>query len=302
MNTEVTKPKVLAIVGPTASGKSGLAIALAKRFAGEIISADSRQVYRGLDVGTAKVTPAEMGDIPHHCLDIVDVSTIYTAADFKRDGTKAIEYIIENNHLPIIAGGTFFYVDTLLDKISHPAVPPNQALRAELEDLSTDTLFARLQKLDPVRAKTIDAQNRRRLIRALEIADALGEVPEPEVKETPYDTLTIGLTVEKEVLLKKLKARAEEWLSGPFETEVRALLENGVKRERLTEIGFEYLLMLAYIDGLLSADAFIQKCVEKNWQYAKRQLTWLKRDNTIKWFEPHDPKIFELVQSFLSSQ
>lgn len=293
------KQKILVVAGPTASGKTSLAIKLAKRFSGEVISADSRQVYRGLDIGTAKVTEAEMDGVPHHILDVADVDTVYSADDFKRDGTRAIEAIIEKGHLPIIAGGTFFYVDVLLGKTSPPEVPPNPALRTELETKSLAELQALLAEQDPRRATTIDTENPRRLIRALEVVDALGAVPPLLDSESPYGVLTLGIKTEKAALREKFRGRAEDWASGPFEAEVRKLLADGVTRERLSEIGFEYLLMLSYIDGKLDRDEFIQRCIEKNWQYAKRQNMWLKRDETIKWFEADNEAVFAEVERFL---
>ncbi|MEZ4200672.1 MAG: tRNA (adenosine(37)-N6)-dimethylallyltransferase MiaA [Candidatus Paceibacterota bacterium] len=301
MNAANKKPKLLVIVGPTASGKTGLAIKLAKQFKGEVVSADSRQVYRGLDIGTAKVTREEMDGVPHHLIDVADVDTIYTAADFKRDATAAVEAILERGNLPIIAGGTFFYVDTFLGKVTTPHIKPNPELREELEQKDVAELHRRLTNKDPRRAAEIDPHNKRRLIRALEIIHDLEYVPPAEPLEPAYDVLTIGITTEKEVLREKFAARAQEWLSGGFQNEVTQLLKNGVSRERLQEIGFEYQLMLEYIDGNLTKETFVEKFIQKNWQYAKRQLTWLKRDNTIHWFEKDDPAIIATIKTWLEN-
>jgi len=279
------KQKVLAVVGPTASGKTSLAITMAEEFNGEVISADSRQVYKGLDEGTAKVTQAEMQGVPHHLISICDIDTTYTATDFARDAAEAIEDISARGKLPIIAGGTFFYLDQLRGGFAAAPVAPNPTLRNELETLSTEALLLELESKDPRRAADIDPHNRRRLIRSLEIVAALGAVPPPTKSDSLYDFLIIGLERGKEELRSRFAVRAKEWLRGPFETEVRHLLDSGVSRERLHEIGFEYQLMLEYIDGTLTDDAFIQKCIEKNWQYAKRQMTWLKKDLAIQWIE-----------------
>lgn len=297
-----TKTKIVAIVGPTASGKTDIAISVAEHFSGEVISADSRQVYRSLDIGTAKVTPEETRGVAHHLIDVVEPEEVYTAADFVRDGRQAITDIISRHHLPIIAGGTFFYLDALLGKISLPDVPPNPTLRAELEKKDPTDLFAALEKLDPARAATIEPDNTRRLVRALEIIAATGGVPTNTSTESPYQYLTIALLVPKDILRERFAARATTWLAGGFQAEVEGLLARGVTRERLQEIGFEYTLMLEYMDSKLDQAAFVQKFVEKNWQYAKRQLTWLKRDKHIVWEQPENREaIFRHIDTFLRS-
>jgi len=290
------KPKIVVVVGATASGKTGLAIEIAKRFNGEVISADSRQVYRNLDIGTAKVTKEEMQGIPHHLIDVVEIDQVYTAADFKKDASEVIASIVSKDGLPIIAGGTFFYIDTLLGRVTTPEVPPNEALRAELEKLDTKTL----ESLAPNRYLTIDTNNRRRLIRAIEIASTLGFVPESGQTDCPYQVLTIGIETAKENLREKFAARAKAWLKNGFLAEIESVLATGISRERLEEIGFEYRVGLQLLDDELSEEEFIQKFIEKNWQYAKRQLTWLKRDQTIHWFKKDDPEILNTIEKFLT--
>ncbi len=295
--------KIVAIVGPTGSGKTGLAIQLAKQFGGEVISADSRQVYRELNIGTEKVTVAEMEGVPHHLLDICDTGDVYTATDFKRDAAAAIADITDRGKLPIIAGGTFFYIDILLGRISTPTVSPNFPLREQLEQLDTETLYAQLQAHDPVRASTIDQQNKRRLVRALEVVDALGTVPKHiNEAEEAYTVLHIGLEVQKEILRTRLHTRAAEALERGLVDETRKLLEGGTTRDRLNEIGLEYRLVIEHLDGKLSEADLLQKLEEKNWQYAKRQMTWLKRDNSIRWFSPTDvANIRNTVHVFLNN-
>ena len=298
-----TKSKILAIVGPTASGKTALSITLAREFNGEIISADSRQVYRGLDIGTGKVTEEEMEGVPHHLLDIVEPTEVYTAEDFRRDATNAITDICDRNRLPIIAGGSSFYIDLLRGKSASAPVSPNALLRKELEKLSTEQLFAKLQATDPKRAATIDPRNRRRLVRALEIVDALGNVPEAAEKASPYDWLIIGVSVSKETLLQNFSLRLEDWLVAGFQTEVEQLLRAGVTRERFAELGFEYTLMLEFIDQNVSLNELQERFVQKNWQYAKRQMTWFKQDSGVAWYSPAAlPAIKKRVADFLHDQ
>lgn len=295
------KPKVIVIVGPTASGKTGLAIEIAKRFAGEVISADSRQVYRGMDIGSAKVTKEEMQGISHHLLDVVDPTEVYTAADFKQDGEKALNDILGRNKLPIIAGGTFFYIDSLLGKVALPEVEPNPELRARLEKKSAADLFMQLQNLDPERAVNIDPENKRRLIRAIEIADKLGQVPALQTKDMSYDVLTIGLNADMTTHGEVIKQRLVERLDKGMIAEVENLLAKGVTHERLEDFGLEYRYVSYYLQGKLSYDQMVEELAIKIRQFAKRQMTWLKRDESIHWFEKDDQEVFVLVDHFLKS-
>lgn len=282
----VSKPKVLVIVGSTASGKTSLAIEIAKQYNGEIISADSRQVYRGLNIGTAKVTESEMQGIPHHCIDVADVHEIYTAKDFVYDGETAISDITNRGRLPIIAGGTFFYVDLLLGRVNMPEVPPNHAFRVELEAMSAAELFAELRERDNARAATIDPNNKRRLIRALEIIAAIGRVPDIPTEEH-YNTLWLGIKLSREDIRDRLKIRAYEWLTGGFEQEIAWLLKQDLTPERIAEFGFEYAVGIAWYRGELTNEEFIEQITAKNWQYAKRQLQWLKKNERINWLTPN---------------
>lgn len=282
-----TKPKIIVIVGATASGKTSLSITLAKKFSGEIISADSRQVYKNLNIGTGKITTKEMQDVPHHLLDVASPINVYTVDDFQIDASNAIAEIVSRGHLPIIAGGTFFYIDILLGRVTHPKVPRNSILREHLETMSTNELFQKLKTHDPARAKTIDSKNPRRLIRALEIIDTLGKVPQIPVKEN-YSVLTIGIKCEKEELRLRFHNRAKQWLDEGFMTEIEILLKQGITIQRLNEIGFEYILGLQLYNKEINEEAFLQKFVEKNWQYAKRQNLWLKKDSSIVWINNND--------------
>lgn len=311
------KPKVIVIVGPTASGKTGLSLLLAKQFQGEVINADSRQVYKGLDIGTEKITHEEMEGIPHHLLSIVDINTVYTAMDFKKDAAVAIDEITARRTIPIIAGGTFFYIDALLGKMGTAPVEPNWQLREELEKFSTEDLYKQLQEKDARRASTIEKDNKRRLIRALEIINTLSLVPEQiTTKESPYDVLTIGITVNKEVLKERLHIRAQSALTRGLIEETQSLLASGVQKERLSEIGLQYKVVMEYLNSQtniqtqkvrgqtpyspMTKEELIQKLGEKNWQYAKRQLLWLKRNEDIVWFERDETeKMTKQVISFL---
>ena len=295
---------MIAVVGPTASGKTGLAIELALQFNGEVISADSRQIYRGLNIGTAKVTAEEMRGVPHHLIDIIEPTERYSVADFVRDAHAAINDITARGKLPIVAGGTFFYVDALLGSVQLPEVAPNPTLRTELDALSTDKLAERLRALDPQRAANIDQHNRRRLVRAIEIATELGSVPAPEFAPEQIqeqDTLWLGLERDRDELRERFRERATTWLKAGLLDEIGNLKAAGVDEERLAELGFEYRLGCTLLNGTIDEATFVEQFVAKNWQYAKRQMTWLRRNPDITWLTPpYEATARSLTESFLA--
>ncbi len=296
------KIPLIVIVGPTASGKTSLSIKIATTHNGEVISADSRQVYRGLDIGSGKVTPSEMTGVPHHLLDVADPQTVYTASDFKRDATAAMTTIVGRDHLPVVVGGTFFYLDTLLGDISFPQVPPNDELRALLETKSTEELYATLTTLDPERAATIDKDNPRRLVRAIEIATALGKVPTPTPTDSSYRTLKLGIDIDRETLHTNIHTRLQSRLDDGMVAEVEGLVARGVTHDRLESFGLEYRYISRYLRGLLTYDDMVTELETKIRQFAKRQYTWLKRDTDIIWVSPKDfERIEQLVRNFLST-
>ena len=297
------KPKIIAVVGPTAAGKTSLAIEIAKHVDGEVISADSRQIYRGMDIGTSKVTVEEMDGVPHHLLDVANPMEVYTATDFTHDAKRAISDIVSRDKIPIIAGGTFFYLDLLRGKMQVAPVEPDAELRSKLEKYSNEELLELLQTKDARRANSVDPHNRRRLIRSLEIIETLGSVPPAEPVESDYEWLIFGVSREKEDLRERFRTRATKWLTGGFKDEVLRLLDEGVTRARFQEIGFEYTLMLQLIGEELTETEFIDRFEEKNWQYAKRQLTWLKKDDQVIWVNPnHTQEAMPTIDSFLTDK
>ena len=298
----MAKPKIIAVVGPTASGKTALSIELAKRFNGEVISADSRQVYRGLDIGSGKVTEAEMQGVPHHLIDIADISYRYTGADFVRDAKAAIADITARGKVPIIAGGTFFYLDLLRGKMSTAEVEPNLELQAELEKLTTEELFRKLSLADSARAATIESSNRRRLIRALEIIQTLGSVPPPTRTESEFDWLIFGIDIERDTLNARIEERMLQRLKNGMREEVEALLAAGASAERLVDFGLEYRFLTRNIQKEIPYEVMTEKLFTKIKQFAKRQKTWLKRDTEIIW-EPFPVSVTNLeseVKAFLA--
>ncbi len=301
--------KILVIVGPTASGKSDLAVRLAKQFDGEVISADSRQVYKGLDVGTGKITTAEMQGIPHHLLDVASPLRKFTVERYKKLAAKAIADIAKRGKLPIICGGTGFYIDALVDGIVFPDVAPNPKLRAELGKIGKKdpgALFARLKELDPERAETMDPHNLRRVIRAIEIATAIGKVPkilnaENAKNGSVYDPLFIGINPD----LEKLRARIQTRLIDRINTqgmieEARALHDGGLSWKRMEELGLEYRHLALFLQEKSSREEMIGRLGFEIWHYAKRQLAWFKRNKRIQWFESGgNEKIVSEATTFL---
>jgi tRNA dimethylallyltransferase len=277
--------KILIIVGPTASGKSDLAVELARTYDGEIISADSRQVYKGLDIGSGKITKREMRGVPHHLLDVVSPKKVFSVADFKRLGTKAITDIQKRGKLPIIVGGTGFYIDALVYDLSIPEVPANNVLRKELEKKSLEELCDILTKLDPERAETIDQQNKVRLVRAIEIATALGSVPKLNQKAR-FDTFWIGLSWPDDVLRERIHTRLLARMKRGMLAEATHLHENSVSWKRMEQLGLEYRYLALLLQKKLSRDAMLTELETKIWHYAKRQKTWFKRNAHIVWTSP----------------
>ena len=297
-----SKIKIIVIVGPTTIGKSTLAVDIARRFGGEIVSADSRQVYRGLDLGTGKITKKEMRDVPHHLLDVASPTQQFSVALYQKLATHAIADIARRDKLPVICGGTGLYIDALVRDIAIPEVPPNKTLRKKLAAKSTVELLEILQKLDPRRAKEIDAQNPVRLVRAIEIARVIGSVP-PLQKNSPYDCLIIGLDMSDAILKQRIADRLLERLSKGMIAEAKHLHTKGLSWKRMDALGLEYRYLARHLRGELSRTQMIEELGSAIWQYVKRQRTWFRRDKSIQWFTPTNrKKIFLIIEKFLTAQ
>lgn len=306
-------PKILVVLGPTASGKSDLAVEVAKKFNGEIISADSRQVYRGMDIGTGKVPKDKLKvksiklkvannknyfykGIRHHLLDVASPKTRFDVTKYKNLAGKTIDDILKRNKLPIICGGTGFYIQAIVDNIVFPKVEANEALRKKLEKQPIEKLLKILKKLDIARFKTVDQKNKRRVIRAIEISKSLGKVP--KIKSSPkYNALQIGIDINKEILKKNIEKRLKKRLKQGMIAEVKKLHQQGVSWKRLIEFGLEYKFIAFYLQGkitkprsransLRDRQEMIEQLETAIGQYAKRQMTWFKRDKRIIWLKP----------------
>lgn len=319
MNT----PKLIVILGPTASGKSSLAIKLAKKFNGEIISADSRQVYKGLDVGSGKVTKTEQKAVRHHLLDIVSPKKQYTVAHFKRDIKRAIAQIMSKGKIPFLVGGTAFYIYAAIDDWQIPEVKPNPKLRKTLSKKSTSELFRILKMLDPKRARTIDRHNPVRLIRAIEMVKATG-LPVPSLrKQGSYKSkipdqvrdgmLVLGLNPPD--LKQRISKNVEQRFNRGLIKEVKKLLKSGVSAKRLKQIGLTYALVTNVLPngrptrrtrfGEAGGSAktqyyeLKQKIKTAEWRFAKRQMIWFKRDQRIYWVR-NQKQTEILIKQFLN--
>ncbi len=294
--------KVIVILGPTATGKSDLAVEIAKKYNGEVISADSRQVYKGLDIGTGKITKKEMRGVPHYLLDMVSPKKTFTVSDWKKAAEKAMKDITSRGKLPIICGGTGFYIDSVVSGIVLPEVAPNTELRKKLEKKTVIELHSMLKKIDPERAENIDSKNPVRLIRAIEIAKALGKVPAltKDTSNTAYSFLQIGLTLPENELKEKIKIRLKSRLKKGMIAEAENLHKAGLSFKRMRELGLEYRYLADLISEKIDRKEFEMKLTTEIWQYVKRQITWFKRDKNIEWFSPlQKAQIEKTVQKFL---
>lgn len=292
--------KLLVILGPTATGKSDLAVKLAKKYNGEVISSDSRQVYKGLDIGTGKITKKERRGVPHHMLDIVSPKKSFTVAEYQKIAEKNITDILSREKLPILCGGTGFYIQSIVDGLVLPEVPPNKILRKKLEKKSLGKLVKILKKLDPERASDIDKKNPVRLIRSIEIATALGKVPKLKKEKSEYDILQIGLTLPLETLKQKIHTRLISRIKIGMIKEAEKLHREELSWKRMNELGLEYRYLAEYLQKKISKQELLDKLNVKIQRYAKRQITWFKRDGRIHWFSPKQLKqIDKTVKGFV---
>jgi tRNA dimethylallyltransferase len=318
---DMNRPKIIAVVGATASGKTSLGIELAKRFDGEVVSVDSRQVFKGMDVGTAKPKgewldgEIEKGGsidqlfgarhrflvegVVHWGIDLVGPDEDFSAADFKKYAQGRIADITSRGKLPILAGGTGFWLKALIDNLDLASTPSDPKLRAELEAQTLGDLFHEYKQLDPEGAKIIDKENKRRVIRALEVTKLAGK-PFSEIKtkgEPEYDVLQLGLEVPREVLYERIDDRVDEMIGMGLVNEVRALREEyGCEIPSMTGIG--YRQVCEFLSGEVKLTEAIEEVKKDSRHYAKRQMTWFKRDERIVWVSSGED-VGGLVEKFL---
>ena len=284
----VNKSKIIAIVGPTASGKTALGIALAQKFDGEIVSADSRQVYRDMDICTAKPTGAEQGGIPHHLMNIKDPGENYTVAEYKRDAIAAIEDIIARDKIPFLVGGTGLYIRAVLENLDIPEVAANRELRAEIEaEIMRDglaTVFKKLVALDPEAVHEIDSKNPRRVVRALEVAIASGKsfTAQRTKSESPFDAFVLGIDLPPKIVRERINQRVDAMINGGLVNEASML----IKKYGRTPVAFDTIGLrevINYLNGNGSLEETAAAIKINTWHYAKRQMTWFKKYGSVQW-------------------
>ena len=292
--------KLIVILGPTASGKTDLSIKLAKKFNGEVVSADSRQVYKGMDIGSGKITKKEMLNIPHHLLDVANPKKRFSVVQYQKLALKAIKNIQKKNKLPILVGGTGFYIQSIVNDVAIPEVKPNCKLRKKLEKKSNAELYRMLVKRDPIRAKNIDKQNPRRLIRALEIISKTGMAIPPlnQIKKPTFETLQIGVIKSSTELKNLIHKRLIKRLQNNLMIKEVKKLRKSLSWERLEELGLEYRFVAQYLQNKITYQEMINNIQKESEHYVKRQLTWFKRDQRIKWVE-NKTEAEKIVKKFL---
>jgi len=309
----MSRKKLIVILGPTASGKSELALYLAKKFNGYIISADSRQIYKYMDIGTAKPCQAQSAkrkaqnyinieDIPHYMIDIINPDQEFTVADYQKQVYSILNsrFKVQDSKLPFLVGGTGLYISSIIDGLKIPRVPPDKTLRKKLNKFSVQKLFLKLKDLDPKLAKTIDKKNKRRLIRALEVCIKTGRPMSAQIKKelSSFDILKIGIKLPKKELHKQIDKRVDQMIKKGLVEEVKKLHQKGYGWSLPSMSGLGYKEIGLYLQGKISLNEAIKLIKLHTRQYAKRQMTWFKRDRRIKWVE-NKKEAEKLTKEFL---
>lgn len=288
------KPEIIIIGGPTATGKTKLSVALAKEFGGEIISADSVQIYKKLDIGSAKPTKEEMDGIPHHMIDIIEPNDSFSVCDFVTRAKDDIKDILSRGKLPIIAGGTGLYISSLVDNVSFTEAETDLTLRDELikkaEKIGAEALYSELEKIDPESAKRIHPNNIKRVIRALEIYYQTGKTMTQQnelskLTESPYTYKMFALSSDRELIYERINKRVDVMVDDGLFDEVSSLLNAGITRDMQSMQAIGYKEIVSFFEGALTKDEAIEAVKQNSRRYAKRQLTWFRRDERYLWLD-----------------
>lgn len=293
-------PPIVAIVGPTAAGKTRLSLDLAERLGGEIVNTDAMQVYRGMDIGTAKLPVAERRGIPHHLLDIHEVSDPATVAQFQRWARAAIADLRARGVTPVLVGGSALYNRAVLDRFDFPGTDPavRGRLEAELEAVGARALHERLAEVDPAAAARIEVDNGRRIVRALEVVEITGRPFAAELPEPAYDdpaTVQIGLRIERDLLERRIAERVDAMFAAGLVAEVERLREAGLAESRTASRAIGYQQVLAHLAGELTLDQARERTVIATRQFSRRQMSWWRKDPRITWFDHDDPDLVDLA-------
>jgi tRNA dimethylallyltransferase len=276
---------VIAIVGPTASGKSALALRVAERIGAEIVSADSRQVYRTMDIGTAKPTITDRARVRHHLIDVVDPGERYDVLRYQRDGRAALNEVRTRGRVALVVGGTGLYIRALLDGLDLASLPHDPALRARLESEDAGTLHDRLRAIDPDTASRVDPRNRRRLVRYVEVATIVGG-PVSRARGASIAALRIGLRPPREVLVAAIERRVREMVEAGVLDETRGLVDRGIDLRLPSMSAHGYVHWSAHLRGEIDLATAIALTARDVRAYSRRQMTWFRRDPAIRWFDP----------------
>jgi tRNA dimethylallyltransferase len=298
--------RVIVICGATATGKSDIAIEIAQEIGAEIINADSMQLYRGMDIGTAKLPEGERGGIPHHLLDVLDVSQDSTVAWYQEQARAAISEIHARGKDAVIVGGTGLYIKAILDDLNFPDTDPEvrAKLEAEAEEFGAASLFTRLEELDPAAALAIDRANTRRIIRALEVIEITGlpftaNLPREDSSRYP-DALQFGLVMDREHLRERIDLRVDRMWDQGFVAEVDQLIAQGIREGSTAQRALGYAQIIAMRDGTMTEEAAKEDTKRASRQYARRQETWFSRDARIQWVAQHQPRLETILQKINS--
>lgn len=296
-------PKILVIVGPTASGKTRMAVELAQRHNGEVISADSMQIYRTMDIGTAKPTKEQMGGIPHHMIDVADPEEDFSVARYVEMAARCVDDVLARGKLPIVAGGTGLYIDSLLSGRTFAPFSPDSALRGELErelaEQGGPAMLEALRQVDPEAAQRLHPNDHKRIIRALEVYRSTGKTITQHNRETQaipprYDALTIGLAFQdRQAMWKRIDQRVDEMVAAGLEDEVRRLLTSGISPKCTAMQAIGYKEFTQALSGEMTWQEAAEVVKLRSRQYAKRQLTWFGRNPNTRWVRWDDPPEFE---------
>ena len=295
--------KLVVISGATATGKSALSVELAQAIDAEIINADSMQVYRGMDIGTAKISAEERNGISHHMLDVLSVSQDSTVAWYQSEARRVIDEVHSRGKNVVMVGGTGLYIKAVIDELNFPDTDPmvRRTLNAEAEELGIDAMFARLEKLDPAAALAIDRANLRRIIRALEVIEITGKpftanLPREESIRYP-DARQFGLVMNREDLSDRIDVRVNAMFDQGLVAEVQKLVADGLLQGRTAQRALGYAQVISYLNGDISLDAAIEETKRATRQYARRQETWFSRDARITWLSTRQPRLESILES-----
>jgi len=295
--------KLVVISGATATGKSALSVELAQAIDAEIINADSMQVYRGMDIGTAKISTEERNGISHHMLDVLSVSQDSTVAWYQSEARRVIDDVHSRGKNVVMVGGTGLYIKAVIDELNFPDTDPmvRRTLNAEAEELGIDAMFARLEKLDPAAALAIDRANLRRIIRALEVIEITGKpftanLPREESIRYP-DARQFGLVMNREDLSDRIDVRVNAMFDQGLVAEVQKLVADGLLQGRTAQRALGYAQVISYLNGNISLDAAIEETKRATRQYARRQETWFSRDARITWLSARQPRLESILES-----